>query len=230
MKEEVILAGDPFDMPTDNYEEFDQQIDTSNLGKKLVQVNTLKGTIREYQFYAAHDLLLNFIEKKNAPEKKFRFNLAWVSPDPKHNKVIIWKWLFGALGAFTIACLCLYLAAKNIVPLEYCGVGGLVSVTLACISTLIFIYHMRDEYIFKSHFGGAELFLIENKRPNQTDFDSFFTGLQNTIDKAQSEISITDKLVGELKMCRRLKDEGIITEAQYTAARTIIFKHKQYKT
>lgn len=229
MKDVVIMEGAMFDLPTDNYEEFDQHIEPSRLGKKLVHNNPLKGTIREYQFYAGRDLLLDFIEKKKSRAKKFRINLAWLSAEPIHNKVIVWKWLYYALAAAALSGLCLYLALEEIVKPEYCGAAGAILLTAACISSLIFIYLMRDEFIFRSNFGGTELFLIENKKPNPSEFNDFFSDLQDTIKCAQEDISVPDKLVGELKMCRRLKDEGVITDAQYTAARTVIFKHKQYK-
>jgi len=230
LSEEVIIADTAFDVPTDNYEEFDQEIDPAKLGNKLIQTNTLKGTVREYQKYASRHLLLNFIEKKNAKAKKFRVNLAWLSSEPEHNKVIVWKWLYGALAAGTLTGLCIFLAIKQIVDLEYCILAGTISLTTALICALIFIYLMRDEYIFKGHFGNAKLFLIDNKKPNQSTFDSFFISLQQTIDKTKTDISVSDRLVGELKMCRRLKDEGIIDDQAYTIARTAIFKHKQYKT
>lgn len=227
MKDVVIMEGAMFDLPTDNYEEFEQHIEPSRLGKKLVYKNSLKGTSREYQFYAAQDLLLNFVEKKKA--KKFRINLAWLSPEPVHNKIIEWQWLYYALATFALSGLCLYLGIAQIIKLEYCAGAGAILLTAACISTLIFIYLMRDEFIFRSNFGGTELFLIENNKPNPAEFNDFFANLQNTIQRGQENISIPDKLVGELKMCRRLKDEGVISDAQYTAARTVIFKHKQYK-
>lgn len=227
MKDVVIMEGATFDLPTDNYEEFEQHIEPSRLGKKLAHKNPLKGTAREYQFYAAHDLLLDFAKKKNS--KKFRINLAWLSSEPIHNKVIVWKWLYYALAAAGLSGLCLYLATAQIVKFEYSATAGAILLTAACISTLIFIYLMRDEFIFRSYFGDSELVLLENKKPHPSEFNEFFTELQNAIESAQKNISIPDRLVGELKMSRRLKDEGIITDAQYTAARTVIFKHKQYK-
>lgn len=229
MKDVVIMEGAMFDLPTDNYEEFEQQIEPSRLGKKLVHNNPLKGTTREYQFYANRDLLLDFIEKKKSRTKKFRINLAWLSAEPIHKKVIVWKWLYYALAAAALSGWCLYLALEEIVKAEYYGAAGAILLTAACISSLIFIYLMRDEFIFRSNFGGTELFLIENKKPNPSEFNDFFSDLQDTIKSAQEDISIPDKLVGELKMCRRLKDEGVISDVQYTAARTVIFKHKQYK-
>ena len=227
MKDEVIMEGATFDLPTDNYEEFELHIEPSRLGKKLVYKNSLKGTSREYQFYAVQDLLLDFVEKKNT--KKFRINLAWLSPEPVHNKVIEWKWLYYALAAFSLSGLCLYLAIAQIVKLEYSAGAGAILFTAACINTLIFIYLMRDEFIFRSYFGGTELVLIENKKPNPLEFNDFLIELQHTIESTQKKISIPDRLIGELKMSRRLKDEHIISDAQYTAARTVIFKHKQYK-
>ena len=76
----------------------------------------------------------------------------------------------------------------------------------------------------------SAIFLIENKKPSQQAFDSYFISLQQSIDKAQASISVSDRLVGELKMCRRLRDEGIIDDEAYTIARTAIFKHEQYKS
>lgn len=228
--DEVILANAELDVPADNYEEFDQEIDPEKFGAQLIQTNTLKGTRREYQSYADRYLLLNFVEKKRAKEKNFRVNLAWLTSEPEHYKIIVWKWLYWALGAGALAGLSLYLGISETVRLEYCLLAGIITITAALICTLIFIYLMRNEFIFKGCFGGARLFLIENKNPSQQQFDQFFITLQQSIDKAQAKISVSDRLLGELKMCRRLRDEGIINDEAYTIARTAIFKHDQYKS
>ena len=230
MHNEVIIASAAYDVPVDNYEEFDLEIDKSKLGDKLVQSNTLKGTAREFQFYSDSHLLLNLVKKKNAKADKFRVDLAWLSSEPVHNKVIVWKWLFAALASAVSMGLFIFLAIQETIKSEYSIVAGTVSLTAALIFLLIFIYQIRDEYIFTSQFGHARLFLIENKKPDQGKFDSFFSKLQQTIDKSKARLSVSERLVGELKMCRRLRDEGIIDDASYTFARTTIFKHEQYKS
>jgi len=227
--EEVIIAGVGFDVPTDNYDEFDHEIDPARLGKKLRQENPLKGSVREYQFYTDTHLLLNFVEKKHARAKFFRVNLACLSPEPERNRLINWNWLYAALAATALAGLCLFLAIQDIVRVEYCAIAGTVFITAALIFFLIFIYLMRDEFIFKSRFGNARLFLIDNKKPEQQAFDHFFISLQQAIDKASSKLTVPEKLIEELKMCRRLRDEGIIDDESYIVARTAIFKHEQYK-
>lgn len=230
MVEEVIFTSAVYDVHADNYEEFDQEIDPAKLGVKLVQTNTLKGTRREYQLYAGNHLLLNSVERERAKEKHFRVNLACVTSEPEHNKVIVWKWLYAALGAGVLAALGVYLGISETVKPVYSLVAGTVTVTASLICALIFVYLMRDEYIFKSRYGDAKLFLMENKKPSQQEFDRYFISLQQAIERAQSKIPVSDRLVDELKMCRRLRDEGIIDDETYTIARTAIFKHEQYKS
>lgn len=229
MVEEVIITSATYDVSPDNYEEFDQEINPEKLGERLVQTNTLKGTNRKYQRYGANHLLLNFVERKKAKEKQFRVNLAWLSSEPEHRKIVVWKWLYATLGAIALAGLSLYLGISEAVAVKYCMVAGSITISAALIFALIFVYQMRDEYIFKSRYGDARLFLIENKKPAQQAFDHYFINLQQSIDKAQSLITVPDRLVGELKMCRRLRDEDIIDDETYTIARTAIFKHEQYK-
>lgn len=228
--EEVIVAGSAADVSTDNYEEFDLEINPEKLGETLVQKNTLKGTFRQFQFYARNNLLLNIIDKKSAPEKKFQINLAWLSAEPQHNKIVIWKWLAIAICCAIASGAIAYMATQEMLKLEYCYVIGSITTSLTLVFILLFIYCMRDEYIFKSYFGDAEIFLIDNKKPNLHAFDDFYLKIQQTIDKTHNAISITDRLVGELKMCRRLRDAGIINDETYTRVRTVIFKHKEYKS
>ena len=227
--EEVIISDTAFDMPADNYEEIDQELDSEKLGSLLVQNNTLKGTTREYQFYADDHLLVNMYTKRKAAGKKFLINLAWLSSEPLHSRIIVWKWLHYALISGLFMAVFVFLTVKETIRFEYGMVAVFILITSALIFSLIFIYNLQDEYIFKSRFGDARLFSIENKRPKQSTFDNFFINLQQRIDKSQGKLSVTERLVGELKMCRRLRDEGIIDDETYTLARTAIFKHEQYK-
>lgn len=229
MAEQVIISDTVFDVPADNYEEFDQELDAEKLGQSLIQANTLKGTRREFQFYADDNLLLSLQTKKKSIAKKYRVNLAWFSSEPEHNKVIVWKWLYGAIASCLLMALSIFFTLNNTIDFIYGAVATTVLITAMLISILLFFYHMRDEYIFKSRFGDIMLFITENKKPEQTAFDQFYISLQQCIDKAQQRLTVAERLVGELKMCRRLRDEGIINDESYTTARTAIFKHQQYK-
>ncbi|MCK5002658.1 MAG: hypothetical protein KAJ92_05125 [Gammaproteobacteria bacterium] len=227
--DEIIMSGAPLDVPSDNYDEFDQELDSAKLGEKLVQENKLKGTLREYQIYVPNYLLLSFIEKKNAEPKKYRVNLAYLSSEPEHLKVVKLGWLYGAMASAILTVIFMLLAIYELLTLEFNFIAGSIGLTITLICALIFMYLQRDEYIFKSKFGNVNLFFLDNARPDQNKFDNFFIHLQQAIDKQHSNISVADRLVGELKMCRRLRDEGILDNEAYTIARTTLFKHKQYK-
>ncbi len=162
-EDEVIIASAAYDVPADNYEEFDQEIDAKKLGDTLLQRNTLKGTVRELQFYSDSYLLLSIVKKKNAKAEKFRVNLACLSSEPIHQKIIVWKWLFAALLAAALSGLFIFFAIDETIRPIYSIVASTISLTASLILSLIFIYQMRNEYIFISQFGGASLFLIENK-------------------------------------------------------------------
>ncbi|HEB83056.1 MAG TPA: hypothetical protein ENJ11_09380 [Gammaproteobacteria bacterium] len=227
--EEVVISDVSLDVSTDNYEEFDQEIQPALLGESLEQNNTLKGSHRRFQFYRSNYLLLDITDKKNAPEKKFHLNLAWLSAEPEHHKHIVWKWLVSSLTALLATGLFFYLYYAQILPAIYGLTGGVLSLSGSLIFALIFIYQMRDEYVFYSYYAHVRLFLMENKKPDPTGFDDFFIKLQQRIEKARAGMPVAQRLVGELKMCRRLKDENIIDEESYTQARGIIFKHEQYQ-
>lgn len=230
IKNEVIIASAACDVPADNYEEFDMEIDPKKLGDKLAQTNTLKGTVREFQFYSDSHLLLAFTKNKKTAKKEFRVNLSCLSSEPIHHKIIVWKWLFAALASAVLTGLFIFLTGNETLQAEYGIIAATISLTAALIFLLVFIYHIRNEYIFTGQFGGSHLFIIENKKPDQETFDSFFIKLQQAIDRSKTKIPVSDQLVDELKMCRRLRDEGIIDDRSYTTARTAIFKHQQYKT
>lgn len=240
MAEEVIITDTPFDAPTDNYEEFDQRIDSGKLGARIEQKNTLKDTQRSLQFYADNFLLLKLNNKalrtsgKNNKIKdktiNYHLNLAWISSEPIHHKLVVWKWLYGVIACVLLTALFAFLGYNDTLAFEIAAVVCTVSTTAAIILTLIFVYQLEDEYHFTSHYSNVVVFTVDNKRPDQKTFDDFFIRLQQTIDNAQRPLSVNDRLVGELKMCRRLKDEKILDEDCYTQARTAIFKNEQYKT
>jgi hypothetical protein len=228
--EKIILSSAGLDTTVDNYEEFDLEINSDKLGDRLVQKNKLKGTVREYQLYASRYLLLNFHKNNNkSRERSCRINLACLSPEPEHNRIFVWKWLNIALIATVLAGLSIYQANFQTANSLYFMIAGTIMFTISIICLLMFVYLMRDEYIFRSRFGKAILFLIENKKPGKESFQCFFRNLKQNIHLAQKHISVSDSLISELKMCRYLRDKRIIDDEAYTTARTAIFEHEQYK-
>jgi hypothetical protein len=232
-QEEVIIATVPYDINpdnADNYEEFNEHVDPAKLGSHFTQINTLKGSIRKFQYYGPDRLLLNVIKDKHNHDRKFQVNLACLSTDMEHVKSFPRKWLYSALSSLLLTVACLILA-YNILSIEplYLATAGLISFTGTLVFALLFVYHYQDEYIIKSRFGNINLFVVENRKPSPEVFRQFFNGLQQRITAAHAESPVSDSLVNELKMCRRLRDQNILDEESYTRARTAVFRHEQYK-
>ena len=229
MVEQVIIeSAGGFDTTSDNYEEFDQELDPAKFGKKLCNSNVMRGSYNELQLYDTTHLFVRNRAKKHSPEKSYRVNLAWCSPEPEHFRLVVWKWLYISIAFFVLLAVDIILGAREVIPMMPAIYAGIPLLTLATIFLLVFFYCQRDEFIFHSNYGDTPLFMIENRKPKQDEFDRFFVELQQDIERLQSRAAIRDKLVGELQMCRRLKDAGIITEQAYTDVRTRIFRHEQY--
>jgi len=229
MEQEVIITGTLFDVHADNYEEFDQEINPEKLGALFKQNNTLKGTTRSFQLYSKSHLIISVTKKNRKKIKSFWVNLACLSPQPEHIKIRPWKWLYLAVATMVIAGVSLYASNIGLLSTEYSYIATIICAASSSIFLLIFLYAMRDEYIFKSCFGGARLFLTENKKPDQQHYEHFHQAMQKIINNAQEQQTITERLVAEMKMCRRLRDEGILNDDTYTAVRSTIFAHDQYK-
>ena len=231
MVEQVIIeSAAGFDATSDNYEEFDHELDPAKFGKKLSNSNVLRGSYNELQIYDTTHLFISNREKKHSPEKSYRVNLAWCSSEPEHFRLVTWKWLYISISFLVLLMLDIVLGIMEVLPTMWAIYAGIPLLTLSIIFLLIFFYCLRDEYIFSSHYGGAPLFMIENRKPNQAEFDQFFIELQQDIDRLQTRATVKQKLVGELQMCRRLKDEGIISEQAYTGVRSRIFRHDEYSS
>ena len=228
--EKIVMSSAGLEASVDNYDEFDLDINPDNLGEQLVQKNNLKGTIKEYRLYASRYLLLSFRKtSKRSQQISYPASLACLDPEPEHNRTLVWKWLLTALLIGILACLSFYLADSQADHSIYYIVAGSMTLTASIICLLIFIYLMRDEYIFRGRYGKVRLFLIENNKPDKETFEVFFSNLQQQIHNAQKNIPVSDSLVSELKMCRYLRDHQIINEETYNTARTAIFRHEQYK-
>jgi hypothetical protein len=229
LEEEVIVANAALGDDGDNYEDVEQQIDPAKLGDKLVQANNQKGFIRELQLYDGRYLLIREGSIDAQDRRQYRVNLAWVSSEPQYTRLVDWKWLYISLLLGAITATFVILAITHKLTMDYSMIGGTISLTLTVLTSLIFAYRLRDEFTFTGFYGAAAWFLMENKRPTQQVFDMFFVQLQQAIDNAKRDLSVNERLIGELKSCRRLRDEGIISEDAYTETRTAIFSHEQYK-
>jgi hypothetical protein len=83
--------------------------------------------------------------------------------------------------------------------------------------------------VYRSIAAGVPLIELEYNKPNRQEFEAFTDRLEAYIRKAQSSgMSTQQRLAGELKDIRRLKEAGLLSEETYANSRTLIFKHKEF--
>jgi hypothetical protein len=102
--------------------------------------------------------------------------------------------------------------------------------TFSMLSMLIFYYRTQDKLIYSSFIGNIPLFEVSNHKSGNQEFDLFLVKLRQHIQSAQEKMSMHQRLVGELKDLRRIRDEGKITNEQYETARNIIFRHEAFQS
>ena len=113
---------------------------------------------------------------------------------------------------------------------DYIVIVAVLLGTFSMISMLIFYYRTQDKLVYNSFFGNIPLFEISNHKSGNKEFELFILKLRQHIKSAQDRMSMHQRLVGELKDLRRIRDEGKITNEQYDSARNIIFKHEAFQS
>ncbi|MCC6208259.1 MAG: SHOCT domain-containing protein [Gammaproteobacteria bacterium] len=106
----------------------------------------------------------------------------------------------------------------------------LLTLCASVIALLAFVHRSQNLVRFHSQSGDAVLLEMYNNAPNRAEFETFGRELVQHIHAAQrSDRRKPDQKLGaELREHRRLRDQGILTEEVYAAARDkILRRHRQ---
>ena len=195
----------------------------------FVQEQKFKGVKRSYKIFNETQLYYtqkSFSHKENT---RHRVNLNYVNIKPERECKVAWSWLSTAFATIVWSMLLFYVGLFTQYKADYIVIVGVLLGTFSMISMLIFYYRTHDKLIFCSHVGKIPLFEVSNHKPGNKEFDAFMETLRQHIKVAQDKLSMHQRLVGELKDLRRIRDEGRITNEQYESARNTIFKHEAFQ-
>lgn len=140
---------------------------------------------------------------------------------------IAWKWLVAAFMFLLIMFLLLKFlppllgANKNI----YLGVillAGFIGTVLCFIQ---FWKYSSKMHIFYSRNAHVPIIILHAGKPTKEKFVSFIRVIEQRIRKFRDHMDIAEdkQLTGEMKMLRRLSDEGVISKKDYEAAKSKLF-------
>ena len=211
----------------DVFEDNEDEIREINL--EFVQDSSFKGIHRAFTIFNNSQLNQTLRSFKNKRGRKHRINLRYLALEPVRNRRFAWNYLYAAGIAVLLTGIPAIIWYFTDLNPAYLLVAALLLTVAGLISLMLFFYHSRDTFIYKSLAAGVPLVELDNRKPNLREFDAFLYKLEEYIRKAQaSGMSRQQMLAGELKDLRRLKDQGLLSEEVYERARAVIFKHKDY--
>ncbi len=208
----------------------DAHLKPEHVNIAYVQEQKFKGVMRTFKIFndtQLHYTLKSFRHKDN---RRHRVNLSYVNIEPEREVRVAWNWLSTAFATIVWSMLLFYVGLYTQYKADYIVIVAILLGTFSMLSMLIFYYRTQDKLIFKSFIGNIPLFEVSNHKSGSKEFDLFLARLRQHIESAQARRSMHQRLVGELKDLRRIRDEGKISNEQYESARNVIFKHEAFQS
>lgn len=207
----------------------DDHLKPERINTEYVQEQRFKGVRRRFKIFNDTQLYYSLKSFKHKDNKQHRINLSFVNAQPERDCVVAWKWLSTAIATIVWSMLLLYVGIFTQYKADFIVIVGVLLGTFSMLALMVFYYQTQDKLIFKSFVADIPLFEVTNHKPGNKEFDTFMIALRKHIEQGQASISMHQRLVGELKDLRRIRDEGTISNEQYESARTVIFKHEAYQ-
>lgn len=152
-----------------------------------------------------------------ADKSQIRLNLAWS-----------WLWLF----VICILCLTLYWLAKSWWGIsfgvyEFPFIAGL-SLT-SILALVMFGLKLARKRVFVSRLARVRLFDMLISNPNHRAYKQFLDNLNQSLVNARQfwNLKHEHQVAGEMRMLRRLAEEGVIKQSDYEKAKQKLFSTKK---
>ena len=186
-----------------------------NVSGQNIQIKLVDG--RELQIFS----------KGKKSEKSYSVDILSLQDESKKIILIAWKWLLYSIGFFLIMLLLLKIlpgfldADKNL----YLGIVLAIGVIGSVASFTLFWKKTSKKQIFYSRNANVPIVILGAGNPSKKLLSDFVSNVEKRIKKFRSHMDIDDEkqLTGEMKMLRRLCDQGVISKKDYEKAKTKLF-------
>jgi hypothetical protein len=207
----------------------DEHLKPERIHTEYLQEQRFKGVKRRFKIFNDTHLYYSLKSFKHKDNKQHRINLSYLNAQPERECVVAWKWLSTAIATIVWSMLLLYVGLFTQYKADFIVIVGVLLGTFSMLAMMIFYYQTQDKLIYKSFVGDIPLFEVVNHKPDNKEFVAFMIALRKHIEQGHASMSMHQRLVGELKDLRRIRDEGTISNEQYESARAVIFKHEAYQ-
>ena len=183
------------------------------------------GYIKEVQIHDGQEILVNLIAGKK--KKSYKVHLLALANKGKSKFNISWPWLWCIL--ICIVVLGIFSVVKQYISLENqllelaiyfaCAAGIILGLVMLALKFSL-------KRIYFSRIANIPILDIEINKPNRKSYKSFVSALEQHINKMQAAYNLKadQQLAGEIRMLRRLSQDGIVSQAAYDKAKGKLFK------
>jgi hypothetical protein len=158
--------------------------------------------------------------------QKYTIDLLALDSASKVETIFGWQWLVTGILSILLMLVLLNLLPvldeslllRSITYLLGLGIAG------GCFYTAW--KRSSRKQIFYSRNGQVPLVELAMNFPTKQAFNAFVHQLEDRIESSQREmeLSMKNQLAGEMRMLRRLSEEGILSEKVYNTAKTVLLK------
>ena len=195
-----------------------------NKNETLVQTGSLKRSNR-VTFIDNRTLRIDTQTSNN--NLTYRIDVIALRAKHSHRFAFAWPWLIAAI--VLLGLLLAEISTAFIFPDPASWLAILAKVMLGLLSAiclLVFFKLSHGKYVFKSRHARIPLLDIWTGKPSRKAAKTFVKLLEQRIQKAHDHMNLTEEqqLTGEIKMLRRLAEEGVMPTSVYESAKPKLFK------
>lgn len=182
------------------------------------------GQQREYQIVNGRNIRVAIGSKSK--HKVFNVPMLALSEKSKTHFHIAWAWLwlavFGGLAIPVYVMLKSYLGINTRI-LDFIVLAGLVLAVL--IGIVMLAINFSRKRVFFTEYSKVPLFDILIGKPNHQSYKKFLASLESYLHKTRSDWGLKpeQQIAGEIRMLRRLANEGVISQKLYEEAKDKMF-------
>lgn len=198
----------------------DSELELEKLLCKYTQNSSIKGITRRFALYDKTHL---FQQKDSHFKKipKHRVDLTFLNPEPNKHLFISWKILLSGTALLGLSIL-LFLysdALESLLGGQSVLLAAVLLFTTGFIFVLVSLYRSYSTLVYHSDIGQVPLLVVAHK-PRDTNYKKFIDIIGKCINYSRNRQGVTpqERIKGEMKDLRRLKELNIISEHVYDEA------------
>jgi len=167
------------------------------------------------------------IEKQNKRgSKKYTIDLLALGDKSKQKIILGWQWFVAGLAAILSMIACLYFLPILDESTFYLAATYVLGLGIAAACFLMAAKGTSRKQIFFSRNANIPLVELIINNPSKNEFNSFVRLVEKCIGSSREGLNISknNQLAGEMKMIRRLSEEGVVSPSIYKKAKAVLMK------